>query len=267
MIIKLDIREGDLEIAFATACGLDSSYKNITIEKENLPIGDIIIYSDEGEEIAIIERKTLADLAASIRDGRYSEQSYRLNNCKLHNHAIYYLIEGDINRFRPSRYGKNPITKKALMSAMTSISFFKGFSLLRTNNINETAETILQMTDKIGRTTKSSFFYANDKDDNDSEKDYLAVSKRVKKDNITKDNIGSIMISQIPGVSTASATAIMTKFKTLDTLIECMKKDHNALREITTLTKTGKTRKLTKTCTSNIYNFLLGGVVQEINIE
>ena len=59
----------------------------------------------------------------------------------------------------------------------------------------------------------------------------------------------------------------MTKFKTLDTLIECMKKDHNALREITTLTKTGKTRKLTKTCTSNIYNFLLGGVVQEINIE
>ena len=59
MIIKLDIREGDLEIAFATACGLDSSYKNITIEKENLPIGDIIIYSDEGEEIAIIERKTL----------------------------------------------------------------------------------------------------------------------------------------------------------------------------------------------------------------
>ena len=88
MIIKLDIREGDLEIAFATACGLDSSYKNITIEKENLPIGDIIIYSDEGEEIAIIERKTLADLAASIRDGRYSEQSYRLNNCKLHNHAI-----------------------------------------------------------------------------------------------------------------------------------------------------------------------------------
>ncbi len=267
MIIKLDIRESDLEVAFATACGLDKSYGSISIIKENLPIGDIIIYTDEGEEIAIIERKTLQDLAASIRDGRYNEQSYRLNNCKLHNHAIYYLIEGDINRFRPSKYGKNPVTKKALLSAMTSISFFKGFSLLRTNNINETAETLLQMTDKIGRTKKSSFFYADDKSDDDSAKSYLAVSKRVKKDNITKDNISAIMISQIPGVSTNSATAIMDKYKTLDALILAMKEDHNALREIITKTKTGKTRKLSKSCTANVYNFLLGNVIQEINIE
>ena len=172
-----------------------------------------------------------------------------------------------INRFRPSRYGKNPVTKKALMSAMTSISFFKGFSLLRTNNINETAETLLQMTDKIGRTKKSSFFYAEDKNDDDSVKSYLAVSKRVKKDNITKDNIGAIMISQIPGVSTNSASAIMDKYKTLDKLILEMKEDHNALREIITKTKTGKSRKLSKSCTANIYNFLLGNVVQEINVE
>jgi ERCC4-type nuclease len=265
MIIKLDIRETELELAFATACGLDKSYNNITIEKENLPIGDIIIYTDEGKELAIIERKTLQDLAASIRDGRYNEQSYRLNNCKLHNHAIYYLIEGDINRFRPSKYGKNPVTKKALMSAMTSISFFKGFSLLRTNNVNETAETILQMTDKISRTTKGSFFYAND--DNSTDSNYLAVSKRVKKDNITKDNIGAIMISQIPGVSTNSASAIMDKYKTLDALILAMKKDHNSLREIVTKTKTGKSRKLSKRCTANIYNFLLGNIVQEINVN
>lgn len=267
MIIKLDIRESDLEVAFATICGLDKSYENITIEKESLPIGDIIIYTDEGEELIIIERKTLQDLAASIRDGRYNEQSFRLNNCKIHNHAIYYLIEGDINRFRPSKYGKNPVTKRALMSAMTSISFYKGFSLLRTNNVNESAESILQMADKIGRSKKSSFFYADDKSDDGSENGYLAVSKRVKKDNITKDNIGAIMISQIPGVSTNSATAIMDKYKTLDALILAMKGDHNALRDITTTTRTGKTRKLSKTCTANIYNFLLGDVIHEINVE
>lgn len=266
MIIKLDIRESDLEVAFASLCTLNKTYNNFTINKENLPIGDIIVCNDEGEELIIIERKTLSDLAASIRDGRYNEQSYRLNNCKLHNHAIYYLIEGDINRFRPSKYGRNPVTKKALISAMTSISFFKGFSLLRTNNVNETAETLLQMTDKISR-TKSSFFYAEDKNDDNSVKSYLAVSKRVKKDNITKDNIGAIMISQIPGVSTNSASAIMDKYKTLDALILAMKKDHNALREIVTKTKTGKSRKLSKSCTANIYNFLLGNIVQEINVK
>ena len=266
MIIKLDIRESDLEVAFASLCTLNKTYSNFTINKENLPIGDIIVCNDEGEELIIIERKTLPDLAASIRDGRYNEQSYRLNNCKLHNHAIYYLIEGDINRFKPSRYGKNPVTKKALMSAMTSISYFKGFSLLRTNHINETAELILQMVDKINRTKKGAFFYAEDNSEK-TETSYLAVSKRVKKDNITKDNIGAIMISQIPGVSTTSATAIMHKFKTLDTLILAMKQDHNALREITTKTKTGKIRKISKTCTANIYNFLLGNTIQEINIE
>jgi crossover junction endonuclease MUS81 len=40
----------------------------------------------------IVERKTSDDLAASIRDGRYDEQKYRLKNCGINN--VIYLIEG-----------------------------------------------------------------------------------------------------------------------------------------------------------------------------
>ena len=44
------------------------------------------------EEKTIIERKSLADLASSIRDGRYAEQSFRLNGYPIFNHYIYFNI-------------------------------------------------------------------------------------------------------------------------------------------------------------------------------
>ena len=46
-------------------------------------------------KLLIIERKSLNDLASSIKDGRYAEQSFRLSNIEHHNHNIVYLIEGD----------------------------------------------------------------------------------------------------------------------------------------------------------------------------
>ncbi len=40
----------------------------------------------------IVERKTADDLAASIMDGRYEEQKFRLKNCGINN--VIYLVEG-----------------------------------------------------------------------------------------------------------------------------------------------------------------------------
>ena len=45
----------------------------------------------------IVERKTGSDLASSIIDGRYEEQSYRLlHSGDLIPHSVIYLIEGEI---------------------------------------------------------------------------------------------------------------------------------------------------------------------------
>ena len=56
----------------------------------------------------IVERKTADDLAASIMDGRYEEQKYRLKGCGLNN--VIYLVEGS-----PGQYCKIPesVLKKA----------------------------------------------------------------------------------------------------------------------------------------------------------
>ena len=143
MLIKIDYREIKL-IQYLT--GLIKDDDKIKMVNENLPIGDIIICDDLGQEKSIIERKSLADLAASIRDGRYKEQSFRLNQCTLHNHQIYYLIEGDLRFYKPF---KGLPDKKALISAMVSMSYFKGFSLFRTINLEETAEWVLQFAHKL----------------------------------------------------------------------------------------------------------------------
>ena len=255
MKVIVDFRENDLLLAINNIRS-DGSYSKLTIETDNLPIGDTIVKRDDGTEVILVERKTLSDLAASIRDKRYNEQSFRLNNCSVPNHYIYYLIEGNIHSYKSSKYGR-PVNKESLISAMSSLSYTKGFSLIRTIDINESALWLLQTADKLSR-IKDPGYYDQDEKEKYVCDDYVAVSNRVKKTNITIDNIGAIMLAQIPSVSTASAQVIMEKYKNIDDLITALHADSNALQNLTTTTKSGKKRKLTKTCTSNVYNYLLG---------
>lgn len=255
MKIIVDFRESDLLLAINNI-RTNGSYVDLVVTTDNLPIGDMIIKRDDDTEVILIERKTLADLAASIRDKRYNEQSFRLTNCSIPNHYIYYMVEGNIHTYKTSRYGR-AVNKESLISAMTTLSYTKGFSLVRTIDINESALWLLQTADKLSR-VKDRGYYEDGKSEKDSTDDYVAVSNRVKKTNITPDNIGAIMLAQIPSVSTASAQVIMERYKNIDTLIDALNADSNALLDLTTTTKSGKERKLTKTCTSNVYNYLLG---------
>jgi ERCC4-type nuclease len=257
MLIKLDCRE----IKLKELCQLHLAEHNDKIKMtiESLPLGDIIICDDNGLEKVIIERKSLVDLAASIRDGRYSEQGYRLKQCDLHNHQIYYVIEGDLRYYKPY---KGLPDKKALLSAMVSISYFKGFSLYRTNNLEETAEWIVHFAAKLLKEGPAALPYYTIKTSGDStephEESYSQViGKRIKRDNITPENIGEIMLSQIPSVSSASAIVIMQKFSNLSALITALQNDPKCLNDITSENKNGQAKRLTKPCINNIYNFLI----------
>jgi ERCC4-type nuclease len=269
MFIKIDIREQELFKQCETTIAAVPKFADIKLISEQLPLGDIII-SDGTNDCIIIERKTLSDLAASIKDGRYEEQSYRLNGLNHHNHNIIYLIEGDMHRFNTF---KERIDKQTLYSAMFSISYFKGFSVMRSNTIEETAMIACNMVYKLvgglkaGKTGFYSNLASNDTSSSDqninaddtkepTEKDYCSVIKKVKKDNITPDNIGEIMLCQIPGISSASALAILFQFKTLPNLIQCLKEDENCLNNICTTDSNGKNRKISKTAIATIVKFL-----------
>ena len=243
-----------------------SNFKDLKLVPEQLPLGDIII-NDGSKDLVIIERKSLSDLAASIKDGRYEEQSYRLKNLWHHNHNIIYLIEGD---FAKHNSFKDRIDKLTLYSAMTSLNYFKGFSVWRSMSLDETALMICNMANKLNKEKDKQPFYSNvlsapnnnvtettdPVEVNTSDKDYCSVVKKVKKDNITTENIGEIMLCQIPGISSASALAILAQFKTLPSLIKAIDTDETCLNSICTTDANGKSRKISKTAIATIIKFL-----------
>jgi ERCC4-type nuclease len=274
MFIKIDNRETELIRCCKYFLEISPSFKDITITIDNLPIGDIIICKD-GIDKVIIERKSLRDLAASIKDGRYEEQSYRLNGLPIHNHNILYLIEGDINKFNVF---KDRMEKMTLYSAMVSLNYYKGFSVMRSLNIEESALILCNMAYKINKSESEgkSSFYSNqllenniikEVDTNDKNKDknedkneepdnYCTVVKKVKKENITPKNIGEIMLCQIPGISSTTAIAIMEQFSTLQNLVIKIKEDETCLKNISYTNSKGQTRKVNKTALNNIITYL-----------
>ncbi len=284
MFIKIDTREPDLLQHINHLQSTIPIFKNLIIKSETLPIGDIIIANGEEEKL-VIERKSVSDLLASIKDGRYEEQSYRLNGLNHHNHNIIYLIEGDVskvNRFK----GDNRVEKLTLYSAMFSLNYYKGFSVFRSFSLEETATLICNMAYKIEKELGNKQPYYNNKpiatvesvpeeepkanvseavkeegvekvQEESDDKDYIGVVKKVKKDNITADNIDEIMLCQVPGISSVSAIAIIQKFKSLANLIKELEANNDCLNDISYTNTKGQTRKINKTCAINIVKFLL----------
>jgi ERCC4-type nuclease len=295
MFIKVDSREKELVSKMSFYISSIPAFRNLKVITESLPIGDVIISGNNNEDILIIERKSILDLLSSIKDGRYEEQSYRLNGTPLHNHNIMYVIEGDINKMNMFRETK--FEKLTLYSAIFSLNYYKGFSVIRTFTIDETALFICNCTCKLmkGVTTERKAFYPNkngmptsvpittiekddtqtvvetselestgngDSDENSEQqkedcKDYIGLVKKVKKENITPENIDEIMLCQIPGVSTATAISIIKKFSSISNLIQCLKENEKCLNDVTNINNKGQSRKITKTSIANIIKFLL----------
>jgi len=307
MIIKIDIREQELIVQLQRLIALNDIFKNINVEKVNLPIGDIIIFDPvKNEDVIIIERKTISDLLASIKDGRYEEQSYRLNGTNTHNHNIIYLIEGDVNR--ANRFKDTGVKDKSIIySAIFSLNYYKGYSVIRTFNLEETSIFICNTFNKLikEKNTNRSPFYKNIKFNNleqpkeqvnqiqetkeikeikdqqpvqendnvildqepptldtenleqESDKNYVGVIKKIKKENITPNNIDEIMLCQIPSISSVTALAVINKFKSISNLIKELEQNSECLKDVTYTNSKNQTKKINKTCIVNIEKYLL----------
>lgn len=261
---------------------------SIQISKKVLTLGDILLQDLEKNGVEkieyLIERKSLSDLVASIKDGRYEEQSYRLiHSSNLVPGRILYLIEGMFSQIR------NPQEKKMIYSGMTSLSAFKGFQVIRTCSLTETAEFILHFSDKILRDLKKGkVLFSNlvplekkvntdtqekeQKQENqtvveepqentssesvtnlNNPENYCTVVKKVKKENITKENMGEILLCQIPGISSQTAIAIMQfSNHSFLQLLETLKTDPKSLENI----KINK-KKISKSAIDKMIHFLL----------
>lgn len=278
MKVILDERERDLyDQCVSIQCG-QSTPSSTVVSKEVLALGDILFQTEDGKDVLLIERKSFSDLIASIKDGRYEEQSYRLlNSGGFPPHSVIYVLEGVLSQLR------TPIEKKILYSAITSLNFFKGFSVHRTSSVRETAEWVLHMADKIEKefskgkipyylTQPFTKFFVNSQlpantisdteniitstETNLTSADYCSVVKKTKKENVTPENIGEIILCQIPGISSTTAIAIMQHYDDFPHFIEELNKNPECISNMT-YEKNGKQRKINKSSIENIRHFLL----------
>jgi len=290
IILRVDVREKELITQFDLLKTMNPAFAAIQpIQIETLPLGDIIIserHPQTGElyDHLIIERKKISDLYASIKDGRYEEQSFRLSGLPtIHNHNVVYLIEGRLHASQDH---------STFFSSLFSLNYYKGFSILRTFNIEETAFYLFNLAKRLEKNNRekkyplrgyygtflpASIPTASDILNNSTSQplsvidptvvtatvpleSYSTVTKKVKKDNITPENIGEIMLSTVPGISSITAIAIMEHYKTMDRLLQTLKeiRDDKDLPEITYICKTNqKQKKINKNVIQNIRKFLL----------
>lgn len=239
------------------------------IHTTNLQLGDFHICDSSNNPIIIVERKTVEDLYASVKDGRYLEQSKRLISYRSENPVIImYIIEN----------AKKPYTDlKLLYSCMYSLQMKKGFWCWRTKNCNETCEVICQISKKIikdgihtlpqfNQTNHSTSHTTNHTTNSDNTQNpefsetlnyNECVLKTKKNENITPDNISVFMLSQIPYISFKQAEVIMNHFQTIEKLIEFLKENMNDINKIDTFVRLDKNRRLSKRVKENLYKYIL----------
>lgn len=96
----------------------------------------------EGEEVVldwIVERKRLDDLVASIKDGRFHEQKFRLRKSGVKN--VIYIVE-EIS-MDSSVYQR---VEDAVTSAIAQIQVVNGYFLKRTQAVDQTIRYLARMT-------------------------------------------------------------------------------------------------------------------------
>jgi len=223
----------------------ESFQGDIPVSTRVLPLGDIL-FEYETKPLLLIERKSFPDLLASIKDGRYKEQSLRMQYT-WKPHQIIYLIEGHYTQL------SQVADKNILFSAMTSLQIFKGFHIVRSSSLKDSADILMHMAKKISKELlKGTVMYGGIAMDPPA---YSSVVKSVKKENVTPSNIGEIMLCQIPGIQTVTAQSIMLLAGSIAELIRILKETPEKVACIRV-----NDRAISKAVVLNLHKYLLSPI-------
>ena len=170
---------------------------------QTLPVGDVWIGSGAGSIVA--ERKTAADLEASILDGRYREQRTRLlSHCQANALRPLYIIEGDLNRL------SGRLQKQALRKHLTRLTLRYGVAVLQTDSLEDTAKLCKELAAQLEEDPR--VFMTEE-----AEKvKYTETISIHRKGNAEDPAVfASAVLQQCTGISSSGAAAILKVFPTL----------------------------------------------------
>lgn len=185
------------------------------------PVGDIWIGDLSGANLlgggVILERKTAADLEASIIDGRYKEQRGRLlAYSKEHKVAFGYVIEGDLDRLGAR------LDEAALLKHITRLLFHHRIPVVQTACAKDTVK-LAELIDAQWIKDGGKFAFeclSSDSLANSTNTSAFTAASYIK--SACRDSPDTFLLgtlTQCRGVSEALARLIMSKFSTLESLM------------------------------------------------
>lgn len=271
--INIDYREKRI-IENITARLTAQPLAHVTTATPNLEVGDIhlLAIGDLGQVQAqlIIERKTLADMVASVKDGRYREQKLRLDTTVTglpHPTRYVYMLEGTSH--------PTPNDLPQLFGAWISSQFRDDIPVIRTVSVEESCDFIMRLCDRMYKnfaelfpqcrnqanaatattTTKTITLTGGGNPSTqpteqvvESGEDVRTVQvagpgsggyleaavggiKTKKKDNLTPALCQQLMICNIPGVSSTLAVPIMQHFGSLTNMVKYLSDESQTTEE------------------------------------
>jgi hypothetical protein len=105
-----------------------------------------------GKLLFLFERKTYADLSASIKDGRHKSQKFKIKRMPIASNRCHYLIEDpmDYDDLIESKKGKYMLNTKVLLGAEMNAIIRDGFGeTFRTLSMTETVLKLLTRVKKL----------------------------------------------------------------------------------------------------------------------
>jgi ERCC4-type nuclease len=214
------------------------------------PVGDIWIGDLSGANLmaggVILERKTGADLEASIMDGRYREQRGRLlAYAAEHKVAVGYVIEGILDRLGAR------LDESALLKHITRLQFHHRIPVVQTASSKETvrlAELIEQQWTKDAG--KFAWECLSEGANSTNASTFTAASyiKSACRDSPDTFLLGTL--TQCRGISESLARLIMSKYPTLEALMAATASD------LAVISEEGSKRKVGKAVAERLYGLL-----------
>ncbi len=215
----------------------------VTLEQAPLLVGDVELTAAAGPLVRrwIWERKSLADLSASIVDGRWTEQRRRMCSAYPVGH-VHYLIEGNPFDPEPELEPKFGVSDAAMRSALLRVQLDEGVhvhhcstsprpsssggAVTAAEYISRAVEGILrgvQEWARGGRAHGGTLGAAADVQQAYNDGAVRTAALDVKKGaNVTPELCYLQQLVQIPGVSVRLARTVQARFPTLRALVEAL---------------------------------------------
>lgn len=215
-----------------TACLAYLGNHSNQFDVKPLDIGDFVFSDEDGVIRFLFERKTLGDMVASVKDGRYSEQKSRLLGYRAEHPSVYlaYILESSEYSFLPDfTYRNGSVTNKTMTGMLINTSLRDGIFIWFTRNVQETCELLLNIHRRLVESPEK--YLKIDSKNYESNAGKINVKKKINNDT------RFCFISQlacIPGISNKKAIMIIDTLNvsSMKELVGAIQADTSCLSKI-----------------------------------